>query len=158
MSGMASRPFRHLVHEGFLEDAETLAKRGADYEASLSKQLEKLQVDPFGACDRYDCDALPEEYEDCVRKCDIKGTRGPKVFCLIWREQGIVLPFFITPELRNSIDYRRLQPRIETHAKTVIQVIETWPDKASECEVWIIQDGAKLTINAAEALERFGHI
>jgi len=155
---MANLPYRHLVHKSFLEDVEDLSKRGNDYTASLLKQLEKLQTNPFGACDRYDCDALPKEYEDCIRKCDIKGKQGPKVFCLIWREQKILLPFFITPELRNNIDYRRLQPRIESHAQAIIQIIKTWPGEASSCEVWIIRDGKKATMNAAEVLEQHGRV
>lgn len=133
-------------------------KRGDDYKASLLKQLEKLLVDPFGACDRYDCDALPKEYEDCIRKCDIKGREGPKVFCLIWREQKIVWPFFITPELRSNTNYRKLQPRIEKHAKAIIQIIETWPEEAGSCEVWIVRNGEKSARNAAEILAQYGKV
>jgi len=155
---MASLPYRHLVHKSFLEDVKDLSKRGDDYKASLLKQLEKLQVDPFGACDRYDCDALPQEYEDCIRKCDIKGSPGPKVFCLIWREKEVVLPFFITPELRNNTDYRRLQSRIEEHAKSIIRVIESWPDGAADCEVWIVRNGEKAAMNAAEVIARRGKV
>lgn len=158
MNGMENRQYRHLIHKRFREDVEALRKRGVDYEASLLKQLEKLQVNPFGACDRYDCDALPDEYAECVRKCDIKGRRGPKVFCLIWREKKVVLPFFITPELRNNTDYRRLQPRIEKHAKSIIRIIESWPDRAADCEVWIVYHGEKFSINAAEALENYGKV
>lgn len=158
MSGVKRLQYVHLVHEGFRKDAEELAKRGKDYTASLLKQLEKLQVDPFGACDRYDCDALPSEYEDYVRKCDIKGKHGPKVFTLICRDNRSIWPFFITKHVRSSIDYDVLQPRIEASAKRIIEVIETWPERASECEIWLVGNGQKQTIGAVEALEKYGQI
>ena len=151
---MVNRPYRLLVPNGFSEDIEPLRTLGPSYEPSLLKQLEKLQADPHSAGDRYDCDALPDEYSGHLRKCDIKGRRGPKVFYIIANEDRLVLPFFIVPAVRNNIDYRKLQ--VGDRASKIVELIEEWPAGAADCEVWIVHSGEKMSRNAAEVLEEYG--
>ena len=153
---MAKSQYRLLVPNGFADEIEPLRSLGPSYETSLLKQLEKMQVDPHSAGDRYDCDALGDEYSGYLRKCDIKGRQGPKVFYIISNEQRAVFPFFITPMVRNKIDYRKLS--IADRANEIVDLIELWPESASKLEVWIVRDGVKATRNAADILEEYGRI
>jgi hypothetical protein len=150
---MAQRQHLLLVHSSFVSSTADLQDGSSEYSAAFLKQLEKMQADPHRAGDRYDCDGLPAEYADYIRKCDIKGPRGPKVFYYIWNENGLVLPFFVTSSARKDIDYRSLH--IETHAEEIIRIVEGWPSSAGDCEMWMVDTSGSLQrVNAGEFIAK----
>jgi len=149
---MAKPPYLLLVHNSFCDSTARVQERGGGYSAAFLKQLEKMQSAPHRAGDRYDCDGLPSCYADFIYKCDIGGPRGPKVFYYIWNSQKLVIPFFVTPTARRDIDYASLE--VEKHAAEIIDIVNGWPDTASDCEMWMISDGQLVRTNAGEYIAR----
>jgi len=149
---MAQPPYLLLVHASFQNDVDALGKLGSGYVSSFTTQLDKIQWDPHRAGDRYKCDALAKEYGDFIRKCDIRGPNGPKVFYFIWDSQKLVVPFFVTPVLRKGIEYSKI--RIHEITANLIRIVEGWPDTAVDCELWRVINQQIAKINAADFLAR----
>lgn len=137
---MAPNKYPLLIHQIFwdkLDKCESIF--GQSYYDSAIKQLEKAHKDPLNAGERFHGDF--GELQDCLRKYDIKGPEGPKLFWILWTEEGLILPFHITTVARKDLKNNYSNVYWSEPAEIIYQALVNLPETSDEFEVGVINDG-----------------